>query len=81
MRSNSTDGYPLGLRAIISYDDGETWNFKQDRLVISCVNEGASGGGYGNTIQLDDGMLVSVYSYRGTDTKTHVEAVRWQLPL
>ena len=81
VRSNSTDGYPLGLRAIISYDDGETWNFKQDRLVISYVNEGASGGGYGNTIQLDDGMLVSVYSYRGTDTKTHVEAVRWQLPL
>lgn len=80
VRSNSTDGYPLGLRAVISQDDGDTWNFGHDRLVISYVNEGASGGGFGNTIQLADETLVSVYSYRGKDGKTHVEAVHWSLP-
>ena len=80
VRSNSTDGYGLGLRAVISRDDGDTWDFEHDRLVISHKNEGASGGGYGNTIQLSDGNLVSVYSYRGTDGKPHVEAVRWRLP-
>ena len=80
VRSSSTDGYALGLRAIVSHDDGESWDFERDRLVISYVNEGASGGGYGNTIQLDDGALLSVYSFRGNDGATHVEAVRWKLP-
>ncbi len=79
-RSNPADGYGLGLRAILSDDDGETWDFTQDRLVISYVNEGWSGGGFGNTVQLKDGALVSVYSFRGTDKQTHVEAVRWALP-
>lgn len=80
VRSNSTDGQPLGLRAIISPDDGETWDFEHDRIVISNRNDGPSGGGFGNTIQLADGTLVSCYSYRGPDDKTHVEAVRWMLP-
>lgn len=80
VRSNSTDGSPLGLRAIVSYDDGETWDFTRDRLVLDSENQGASGGGFGNTIQLDDGTLITCYSYRGTDGKTHVEALRWRLP-
>ena len=80
VRSGSTDGYPLGVRAIISDNDGETWDFRHDRMVISYENEGASGGGFGNTVQNADGSLVSCYSYRGKDGKTHVEAVRWQLP-
>jgi hypothetical protein len=80
VRSSSTDGYPLGLRAIISRDDGESWDFRHDRIVISDRNHGASGGGFGNTIQLDDGTLVSVYSFRGEDDQTHVETVRWMLP-
>ncbi len=80
VRSNSTDGHGLGLRAIISTDEGRTWDFNQDRIVISDVNHGASGGGFGNTIQLPEGDLVSVYSYRGADNATHIEAVSWQLP-
>ena len=80
VRSNPTDGHPLGMRAIVSDDDGDTWDFMNDRLIISYVNHGPSGGTYGNTIQLDDDCLVSVYSYRGTDGLTHVEAARWNLP-
>lgn len=80
VRSNSSDGHTLGLRAILSYDDGETWNFRRDRLVIDSQNISASGGGFGNTVELDDGTLVSCYSYRGEDGATHVEAVRWLLP-
>ena len=81
VRSNSTtDGHALGLRAIVSHDDGRTWDFTRDRLVIDAKNQGASGGGFGNTIQMDDGALVSCYSYRGGDGKTHVEAIRWRLP-
>jgi len=80
VRSNSTDGHPLGLRAIISYDDGENWDFIRDRIVIDDQNRGASGGGFGNTVQSSDGAFVSCYSYRGSDGKTHIEAVRWRLP-
>jgi len=80
VRSNSRDGGPLGLRAIVSRDDGETWDFGHDRLVLVDQNEGASGGGFGNTIQLADETLVSVHSYRGSDKKTHIEAIRWKLP-
>ncbi|MDA0658611.1 MAG: sialidase family protein [Planctomycetota bacterium] len=78
-RSNPTDGFAIGLRALLSYDDGETWDFDHDRLVIGDINIGKSGGGFGNTVQLDDGSLVSVHSYRGQDSKTHVETVRWKL--
>ena len=80
VRSNSTDGHGLGLRAILSDHDGKTWNFKTDRMVISDVNHGSSGGGFGNTVQLPDQSLMSVYTYRGTGGQTHVEAVRWTLP-
>ncbi len=80
VRSNSTDGHGLGLRAILSNDGGRTWDFHHDRMVISDVNYGASGGGFGNTVQLPNKTLVSVYSYRDRNDKTHVESVRWQLP-
>ena len=80
VRSNSTDGHPLGLRAIISYDEGHTWDFKHDRMVLSLVNHAHSGGGFGNTIQLKDETLVSIYSYRAEDEKTYIETVRWRHP-
>jgi hypothetical protein len=38
------------------------------------------GGGFGNTVQLSDGTLVTPYSHRGADGNTHVEVVRWRLP-
>ena len=69
VRSGSTDGFPLGLRAILSEDDGDTWDFRRDRLVISYENTGSSGGGFGNTVQTPDGSLVSVYSYRKAGRK------------
>ncbi len=59
-----------------------TWDFEFDQIVIEGKTPwGASqGGGFGNTVQLSDGMLVSCYSYRGTDNGTHIEVVRWRLP-
>ena len=40
----------------------------------------SQGGGFGPTVQVDDGTLVTSYSYRGQDEKTHLEVVRWKLP-
>jgi hypothetical protein len=80
VRSMSTDGQPMGLRAVLSYDDGQTWNFDNDRLVLEYQTPGRNGGHFGNTIQVEDGSLVSIYSYRGPGGYTHVEAMRWRLP-
>ena len=74
--------YPLGIQAVVNYDQGKTWDIETDRIIVeSRTPKGkASGGGYGNTIQLPDGMLVTSYTYRGADGATHVEVVRWRLP-
>ena len=74
--------YPIGLQAILSHDDGETWDFQNDRIIIEGKTPWglASGGGFGNTLQLKDSTLISCYTYRGADDKTHLEVVRWRLP-
>jgi hypothetical protein len=74
--------YPIGLQAILSGDEGETWDFDHDRIVIEGKTPWGmpSGGGFGNTLQLADGTLVSCYSYRAADNKTYVEVARWRLP-
>ena len=73
--------YPLGIQAVVNYDQGEVWDLETDRIIIaSKTTKGMdSGGGYGNTIQLADGTLVTSYSYRGKDDNTHLEVVRWRL--
>jgi hypothetical protein len=75
---------PLGVRALLGAetDDGFEFDFTQDRLMLdTCTIIGKyQGGGFGPTVQLDDGMLVTSYSYRGDDDKTHLEVVRWKAP-
>jgi hypothetical protein len=73
---------PIGLQAILSHDDGETWDFTRDRIIIEGKTPWGmpSGGAFGNTLQLKDGSLISCYTYRGADDKTHLEVVRWRLP-
>jgi hypothetical protein len=74
--------YPIGLQAILSHDDGATWDFSNDRIIIEGKTPWgmSQGGGFGNTLQLKDGSLISCYTYRGADNKTHLEVVRWKLP-
>ena len=76
---------PLGLRAVFSNDGGQTWDFDNDHIIIddNTPSGWASGGGFGNTIQLSDGSLISAYSCPGSaagqdDIKT--EVVHWSLP-
>jgi hypothetical protein len=75
---------PLGLRAILGReeDDGFCFDFEHDRVMIDTKTPTGtrSGGGFGNTIQLVDGTLVSCYSYRGADEQSRTEVVRWHLP-
>lgn len=75
---------PIGVQAVLGRQtsEGFRFDFKNDRIVLDNKTPvGAlSGGGFGPTVQLDDGILVTSYSYRSADQKTHLEVVRWRLP-
>ena len=75
---------PLGVQALIGieHDDGFTFDFESDRLILDSKTptDKSQGGGFGPTVQLGDGTLVTSYSYRGADDDTHAEVVRWTLP-
>ncbi len=84
--------HPLGLRAVLSEDeDGALWRFDVDRIIIDGQTPwGAiSGGGYGNTVELAGGTLVSCYSTRGAmatsfsdphqQESIYSQVVRWRL--
>ena len=70
---------PLGVRALIGTetDDGFEFDFADDRIVLDSKTPVGTpqGGGFGPTAQLDDGMLVTSYSYRGEDGRSHLEVV------
>jgi photosystem II stability/assembly factor-like uncharacterized protein len=75
---------PLGVRALAGTetDDGFEFDFAHDRIMLDTRTPIGKyqGGGFGPTVQLDDGTLVTSYSYRGEDDKSHLEVVRWRLP-
>jgi photosystem II stability/assembly factor-like uncharacterized protein len=75
---------PLGVRAIVGTEskDGFEFDFSRDRLLLDTRTPigKPQGGGFGPTVQLADGTLVTSYSYRGDDDEPHLEIVRWHLP-
>ncbi len=75
---------PLGVRAVLGKEtvDGFEFDFEHDRLMIDTKTPIGmpSGGGFGRSVQLDDGTLVTSISYRSEDNKTHLEVIRWKLP-
>ncbi|GDY10072.1 hypothetical protein LBMAG52_35580 [Planctomycetia bacterium] len=75
---------PLGVRALIGTetDDGFEFDFAHDRIQLDTKTPVGKpqGGGFGPSVQLDDGTLVTSYSYRGEDGKSHLEIARWKPP-
>ncbi|MFN0165922.1 MAG: exo-alpha-sialidase [Bryobacteraceae bacterium] len=75
---------PLGLHAVLGTEtaDGFAFDFQSDRFVLDAKTprDKPSGGGFGRTVQLPDGTLVSSLSWRGEDNETRLEVVRWKLP-
>ena len=75
---------PRGVRAVPGKEteDGFEFDLNADRLQLDTATplDMAQGGGFGPTVQLADETLVTSYSYRGADSKTHMEVVRWRLP-
>ncbi len=75
----------LGVQAVLGTVTSTSYalNFKSDILLLDeeTPSNETSGGGFGNSVQAADGTLVTAYSYRGSDGNTHVQVVRWGLPL
>jgi hypothetical protein len=75
---------PLGVRSIpgVEMNDGFEVDFAHDRIMLDTRTPVGKyqGGGFGPTVQFGDGTLITSYSYRGADDKTHLEVVRWNLP-
>ena len=70
-------GQPPGQRAIISRDDGGTW---QAPIVLRDDGPDADLG-YPSSVELPDGTLLTVYyQKRRLDEKPSVLWTRWELP-
>jgi hypothetical protein len=95
------DGYGAGTRGLLSYDDGLSWHPDTDYIIIQAQNDSwnpvcREGGpcrvGFGNTLQLPNGTLLSVYcrdtptvmpqrtAKGNTQNQILVSLVRWNLP-
>jgi hypothetical protein len=95
------DGYGAGTRGSISYNDGSSFALDTDYIVIQAQNDSWNpvcrhGGpcrvGFGNTIQLANGTLITVYCrdtpnilpdrtpHNNTQNQILVSVVRWNLP-
>jgi hypothetical protein len=75
---------PLGVHAVLGQETAESFafDFNHDRFVLDAKTppDKPSGGGFGRTVQLSDGTLVTSFSWRGEDNETRLEVVRWRLP-
>ena len=75
---------PLGVHAVLGKElpDGFQFDFDHDRIVIDQKTPVGkpSGGGFGPTVQLEDGTLVTSYSYPAAGGQTRLEVARWRLP-
>ena len=75
----------LGVQAVLGTVTSTSYalNFNGDVVLLDTQTPAnqASGGGFGNTVQVADGTLVTAYSYRGSDGDTHAEVVRWRFSL
>ena len=76
---------PLGLWAIIGRERpfGFDFDFQYDRLILSRETlEGPKiNAGFGSTQHIGDNKFITSYSYQGIDKKTHLEIVKWILPV
>ncbi|MBI5630428.1 MAG: hypothetical protein HY921_06040 [Elusimicrobia bacterium] len=74
---------PLGVRAVLGEEteNGLSFDFGRDRLILDAKTplDRSSGGGFGPTVKLDDGTLLTAYSYAGPAGKIHLETMRWRL--
>ena len=85
---------PMGIRAVLSNDDGRTWDtanpiiLRDDGGTVSSLwynavghepGRGGSDLGYPITVQFADGSLFTSYWFTGPDGITHAASTRWRV--
>jgi hypothetical protein len=82
--NRNIDNRPLGVCAVLGKEtrDGFIFDLTRDRLILDSKtpDNKPTGGGFGPTLQLRDGTLITAYSYREADNQTHIEVLRWRTP-
>ncbi len=75
---------PLGVRAVLGreMEEGFRFEMKHDLMMIDTKTPAgvSSGGGFGPTVRLADGTLVTSYTYRDAENQKHAEVIRWKMP-
>ena len=67
----------MGVRAVLSHDDGRTWD-KDNTIVLRGDGVGNPGDlGYPVSIEVEPGVILTVYYITCADGITHVAATRW----
>lgn len=77
-----TYGYrdePMGIRAVVSEDRGETWNLDQVRIIRDDGWGRGSDLGYPISVQRKDGKIFTIYYFTGKDRVTHIAGTLWEL--
>ncbi len=57
--------HPVGVRACLSHDDGDTWDVKNEKIIRD--DSLPKGVGYPQSVQLADGSILSVYAMSKID--------------
>lgn len=69
---------PLGIRVVLSYDNGKTWDTDHIRILRS---DGAGNGsdlGYPISVQRHDGKICTIYYITTAEGITHVAGTIWE---
>jgi hypothetical protein len=65
-----------GVRACLSYDEGETWDIEHE---VVLRDDGLHGDlGYPCSVQLPDGTILTVYYFHDQDTVRHIAGTFWR---
>jgi len=70
---------PLGVRAVVSHDEGETWDL--DHIWALREGGGSNDLGYPHSVQLADGTVVTVYYFVEPHGMQFIACSRWQVPV
>ncbi len=69
---------PFGVRAVVSSDNGETWD--TDNIWTLREDGGGTDLGYPHSVQLKDGTVVTVYYFMEPGGMQYVACTRWKVP-
>lgn len=69
---------PLSVRAVVSSDEGETWDL--DHIWALREGGGSNDLGYPHSVQLADGTVVTVYYFNESGGMQFIGCTRWRVP-